>query len=139
LHPDVEDVVSTSFQKRRCKMEGEVVRTLLAEIEAGEGLGIAATGRLFPAYRGKGKVNPATVWRWVMKGQKSKRGAVVKLEAVRVGGRWLTTRSAVARFVTTLTEMEELEPVSPHARIRSPAERRRASERAARYLEAHGC
>jgi len=120
-------------------MEGDVVRTLLAEIEAGEGLGLAAAGRLFPAYRGKGNMNPATVWRWVMKGQKSSRGAVVKLEAVRVGGRWLTTRSAVARFVTTLTELEELEPAPPHARIRSPAQRRRAVEAATHRLQMMGC
>ena len=120
-------------------MDGDQVSTLLGEIEAGEGLGMGATGRLFPAFRGKGKVNPATVWRWVMKGQKTSCGAVVKLEAVRVGGRWLTSRSAVARFVTVLTEFAEPEPLPPQQRHRSPAERRRAIERATQELIKMGC
>jgi len=119
-------------------MDGDAVSTLLTEIEAGEGLGLAAAGRLFPAHRGKGSMNPSTVFRWVVKGQKTGCGAVVKLEAVRVGGRWLTTRSAIARFVTTLTEFAEPEESPPYQRIRSPAERRRASERAALELKRRG-
>ena len=66
----------------------------------------------------------------MMKGQKSKRGAVVKLEAVRVGGRWLTTQARSLDSSPPLTELEELEPVTPAGngfdRLQSAATRVRA-------------
>jgi len=81
----------------------EVVPQVLAEIQGGDGLGLAAAGRLFPAHRGNGSVDPSTVFRWIVKGVKSVSGVPVKLEAVRVGGRWLTSRGAIARFVAATT------------------------------------
>ena len=43
--------------------------TLLAEIAAGEGINLAAAGRLFPGHRGGPAVDPSTVFRWVKKGR----------------------------------------------------------------------
>jgi hypothetical protein len=40
-------------------------------------------------------VNPSTTFRWVTNGAKGPGGRVVKLEAVRVGGRWITSRAAL--------------------------------------------
>lgn len=105
---------------------------ILAEIQAGEGLSLAAAGRLFPGHRGQGTVNPSTTFRWAMKGNRAAGGEVVKLEAVRVGGRWLTSRGAVARFVARLTSATGVVPT------RSPARRNRDSERAGRELERRG-
>lgn len=46
------------------------VTQVLSEIQNGGGLGLSAAGRLFPAHRGEGSVNPSTVFRWVKKGAK---------------------------------------------------------------------
>lgn len=111
------------------------ITMLLSEIERGEGLALAAAGRLFPAFRGSGSVGPSTVFRWVTKGTKSAGGIIVKLAAARVGSRWLTSRSAVTRFVAALTE--EADPI-PVPVSRTPSQQRKASEAAARKLEQMG-
>jgi hypothetical protein len=109
---------------------------VLTEIQSGDGLSLSAAGRLFPAHRGTGTVNPSTVFRWVSKGAKTADGRVVKLEAVRTPGRWLTSRAALARFVAALTTGD---PPAPPPRIPpAPATRRKASDRAARELERRG-
>ena len=88
----------------------EVVPQVLTEIESGEGLSLSAAGKLFPGHRGGKRVDPSTVFRWVTKGAKTPSGAAVALEAVRVGGRWLTSRGAIARFVSALTPHAEPRP-----------------------------
>lgn len=83
----------------------EVTRVLqvLEEIRATRGLKLSEVGKLFPASRGDGAVNPATVWRWAHEGAKTPSGARVKLEVVKVGMSWLTSQAAVDRFITALT------------------------------------
>jgi len=63
---------------------------------------------------------------------------VVKLEAVRVGGRWLTSKGAVARFVSALTTAADPNTTSPPPQIRTPAARQRAAEAAAAKLQRMG-
>jgi hypothetical protein len=108
---------------------------VLAEIQAGEGLSPAAAGRLFTGHRGGKSVAPSTPFRWITKGAKAADGRVVKLEAVRVGGRWLTSRAAVGRFVAALTTGP---PADPTSFDRTPSARRRASEHADAALEKMG-
>jgi hypothetical protein len=110
---------------------------VLAEIQAGEGLSPAAAGRLFPGHRGGKSVDPSTPFRWITKGAKASDGLLVKLEAVRVGGRWLTSRSAVARFVAALTPSTGPPPASTSS-DRTPSARRRASEHADAALKKLG-
>lgn len=109
----------------------EPVPQVLQEIQSGQGLALSAVGRLFPAHRGTGTVDPSTVFRWVTKGAKTPAGDLVKLEAVRVGGRWLTSRGAVARFVAALTAAADSAPVLP---TRTPAQQQRAGDVAGRKL-----
>jgi len=109
--------------------------SVLNEIQSGDGLALSAAGRLFPAHRGPGSVDPSTVFRWVVRGSKSSDGRLVKLEAVRVGGRWLTSRGALNRFVTALTAADEPTPQPPP---RSATERNRASAAAGRKLKQMG-
>jgi hypothetical protein len=116
----------------------EVVARLLAEIEAGDGLSLPAAGRLFPAHRGDGSVDPSTVFRWRHKGRETPDGRTVKLEAVRVGGRWLTSRGAVARFVAALTAAATPTTADSPLPPRTPNARRKAAERAAAALRALG-
>jgi hypothetical protein len=116
--------------------EADPAPEVLTEIQAGGGLSLSAAGRLFPGHRGGESVDPSTVFRWVTKGTRTAGGSVVKLEAVRVGGRWLTSRGAVARFVAALTEAAAPAPAPPVSPSR-PAQRR-ATERAVAKLKAMG-
>lgn len=77
---------------------------VLVEIQAGDGLTLAAAGRLFPGHRGGRSVDPSTVFRWLTKGT-TVGGRTVKLEGVRAGSRWLTSRPAVARFANGHTPL----------------------------------
>lgn len=42
--------------------------------------------------------SPATLWRWRVKGVRN-----VRLDCIRIGGRWLTSREALLRFVKRLS------------------------------------
>ena len=105
---------------------------VLAEIQAGGGLSLSAVGRQFPAHRGEGTVNPSTVFRWAMSGAKAADGRRVKLEVARVGGRWLTSKAAVGRFVAALSSTGQDEANTPS---RTPAARQKASEEAGAELD----
>jgi hypothetical protein len=85
---------------------------------------------LFPGRRTK-SLSFSTVWRWVLKGVRCGNGQVVRLEAVRLGSRWVTSREAIARFSAALTPRWDDDPAPPP---RTPEQRRRASEKAARAL-----
>lgn len=113
----------------------EPIPQVLTEIQSGDGLSLGAAARLFPGHRGGAAVNPSTTFRWVKKGAKTPAGVIVKLEAVRVGGRWLTARGAVARFVAALTAAADPTPQPPP---RSATERTRASAAAGRKLQDMG-
>jgi hypothetical protein len=112
--------------------------TVLSEIQSGDGLSLSAAGRMFPAHRGAGTVNPSTVFRWVTRGTQTPDGRVVRLEAIRTPGRWLTSRAALARFVTALTSAAEPDGSSPPSLTRSVAEYRKSAEHSARELERRG-
>ena len=96
-------------------------------------IGVAEVARQFPAARDAGRVHPQTIVRWIQRGVKTRDGRRVKLEAIRVGYRWLTSEAAVKRFLiaSTSTEPETLAP-------RSPTQRQKASESAAKQLEKLG-
>lgn len=62
---------------------------------------------LLPGARGAKRLHRQTIARWIEKGVKGKSGERVKLEAKRVGHRWLTTAAAVEVFFALLAEMPE--------------------------------
>lgn len=109
---------------------------VIGEILAGDALGMSATARKVPAFRGEGRANPTTIWRWIVTGCKSPDGSIVKLEAARLGGRWLTSSAALARFLDALTPSTD--PAPSPARSRKPAARKRAIEAAHKKLAAAG-
>ena len=86
----------------------------------------------FPGHRGSARLHPATLTRWILTGVKGLRGERVKLEALRVGCRWLTSEAALQRFTDALSGAEVAAPV------RSPSARQAASESAAAELEVMG-
>jgi hypothetical protein len=105
-----------------------------AEIIRDGGLGLPQIARRFPPYRQGRPVNPSTVWRWITEGVRLPDGTRVRLEAARVGGRWLTSAPALARFMAAQTPRLGEPAPAP----RTPGRRRRASEAAARELEKAG-
>jgi hypothetical protein len=92
--------------------------------------------KILPAHRGAGHIDSSTIWRWVRVGTPGPDGQTVKLEAARLGGRWLTTRAAITRFMSALTPTSDGVPAPEEQR--APSERRKATERAAKRLKAAG-
>ncbi len=90
--------------------------------------------RLLPSSRAGKKLNLCTICRWITGGVRAIDGTRVRLEAVRLGGRWLTSHEAIERFSAALTGDTGNAP----APIRTPAARSRAAEVARKKLEAIG-
>jgi hypothetical protein len=99
-------------------------------------LSLAAAARLVPPARGGKRTHLSTLLRWIVRGAKAPDGSPVRLEAIRLGGRWLTSREALQRFVERLTP--DLDTVATVPTPRTPGRRQRASERAAQQLEKMG-
>jgi hypothetical protein len=99
-------------------------------------LSLTQTARLLPPGRGDRPVTLSCVLRWVLRGARSPSGELVRLEAVRLGGRWVTSREALQRFTEQLTPNLDAGRATPTPR--TPGHRQRASERAGRQLERLG-
>jgi hypothetical protein len=76
----------------------------------------------------------STVLRWILKGVRGPHGQRVRLRACRLGGRWITSRSAVQEFANQLTPRID----DPAPAPRTPGQRRRAVELAKQQLEKVG-
>jgi hypothetical protein len=117
----------------------DAIPQVLTEIQAGDGLSLSAAGHLYPAHRGSGTIAPSTVWRWARKGAKSADGRVIRLEVCRIGGRWLTSRGALVRFVNALSHTGDspATATSPPA-TRTASVRRKSCDRAIGKLKERG-
>src|SRR4051794_41100940 len=96
-------------------------------------LSLAQAARRLPPLRADRPVSPATIWRWVAAGVRLSDGSTLRLEAVRIGGRWVTSVEAMARFAERQTAALRGEAQS--STPRTAAQQRRASERASKALE----
>jgi hypothetical protein len=89
-----------------------------------------------PGHRGGPHLNGSTVFRFITKG-KWANGELVRLEAVRVGDRWLTSVESFSRFTAKLTEAslpaDDTPPAEPAP---TPKQRRRAATTASAKLDA---
>jgi hypothetical protein len=90
-----------------------------------------------PGRNGK-RTHISTLIRWITRGARAADGSRVRLEAVRLGGRWLTSREALQRFAERLTPRLDDQHHAPPSGARTPSARQRASERAARKLKEMG-
>lgn len=79
-------------------------------------------------------VNSVSVGRYIREGRPVK-GMAVRLEGVWVGGRWKTSREAIARFLESILPNYEPGPVQE---IKSPARKNREHERVMARLRAAG-
>ena len=90
---------------------------------------------VFPGRQPGKKLAFSTVWRWALKGIRAATGETVRLEAARLGARWVTSKEAIHRFSAALTpSIGGAEPLP----TRTPTARQRAADRAAERLEAAG-
>lgn len=109
----------------------------LVERILGEGpIGMSVAARRLGVYRqGKG-MHPSNVTRMHHKGFRDAAGNVVKLEAIRLQGRLVTSWPAVVRYIQAQQVAASAENTIPP---RSPAARTKASVEAGRRLEEMGC
>jgi hypothetical protein len=93
-------------------------------------LSLSQAARLLPPGRGGRPVTLSCLLRWVLTGVRSPSGGLVRLDAIRLGGRWVTSREAIQRFAEALTP--RLDDAPPGQR--TPTARQRASNLAEKEL-----
>ena len=106
--------------------------TISAEVLAGTGLSLAKAARHIPPFRNNKPTSPSTIYRWIAVGVTLANGMRLRLEAIRLGGRWLTSTQAIERFILAQTPKFDETPIpSP----RTTTQRAKAAERAGRQLD----
>jgi hypothetical protein len=88
-------------------------RTPRDEVSAGARAGILGETQIFltqlpihtPTGPGGRTIHYSTALRWVVRGVRG-----VKLDAIRLGGRWVTSLEALNRFATKLTKAGDADP-----------------------------
>src|SRR5207248_1081375 len=105
-----------SLNPRGTIMKSATNSPVIAEILAGDGLSLAEAARVVPAFRSGKPTHTATLWRWAAKGVRLRDGTVVRLETCRIGGRQMTSRAALGRFIAAQTWPCSLPTEPPRAR-----------------------
>ena len=96
---------------------------------------LAEACKLIPPARQGKRTHLSTLLRWILRGARNPAGEKIHLQAVRIGGRWMTSKESLQRFAEALTpRLDEPPPPTP----RTPTARQRASKQAARELEKIG-
>jgi hypothetical protein len=67
-----------------------------------ECLSFAKAARRLPKVRGNNHLAPSTLYRWATGGRRSRKGELVYLESIRIGGTNCTSMEALARFFARL-------------------------------------
>jgi hypothetical protein len=106
---------------------------ILSEVAAGLGLSLTQAARRLPSARAGRPVHSSCVWRWITSGVSLPSGEIVRLEAARLAGRYITSIPALERFIARQTRSLE-----PAPRLRTAGQRQRASERVEKELEKIG-
>lgn len=96
---------------------------------------LTQAAKLIPPGRSGRKTHLSTLLRWVEAGAAGPGGSRVRLEALRLGGRWVTSREAIQRFAEALTPALTAPSPSPSRTLK---QRETDNVRAARELEAAG-
>lgn len=93
---------------------------------------LSAVRHRFPGTRTNPSLHLATMIRWCTRGIRQPDGSRVRLRAIRVGSRWLTSDAWVDEFIAVLTTAHC--PNQEVLALRSPAQRNKASDAAAKEL-----
>lgn len=97
-------------------------------------LGLHEVAKLVPPGRRGRPLHFSTVLRWILDGVRLPSGEKIRLEGFRLGGRWLTTKQALERFIERQTPRAD----ATQKPDRSPSSRHRKSQRAEAELERLG-
>lgn len=114
---------------------GEHIEELVDRILTEGPIGMAGAARLYGTYRGGRPTHPSTPTRHHLRGVTLPDGSVIRLEAVRIAGRLMTSRPAIVRF---LTAQQIIPDSSPSTTPRSPTACSRAAAAAAKQLDELG-
>jgi hypothetical protein len=117
-------------------MQSVAATVLTKNILAETRMSFAAVSREY-GQSGGAPINASTPFRWATKGVKTSDGRTIKLEAVKLGSRWITSKEAVERFVARTTAAS-MPPEDNSPAPRSPAARDRAATAAEAELDALG-
>jgi Protein of unknown function (DUF1580) len=115
-------------------VQGERRLPPAADLFPGSYLSLAQVAEAIPPGT-RGRVSPSTIFRWVTKGVRLRDGSRLRLRTLRLGGRSVVAVEDLKEFIAR-QQPDQAGDAAPA--IRSPAARRRASEAAAKLLEAAG-
>jgi hypothetical protein len=110
--------------------------TSTQQILSEDPLGLSALAKRIRSNRRQGSVTPQALWRWAVRGIQMPDGQLVRLEVIRLAGRYLTSWAAFERFVAA-QQTNGGGAVMP-APTRSPAKRERSSKKAEHILTRAG-
>jgi hypothetical protein len=135
---------SPSVDKGHTTHSPPVTPDLVEKILAEGPIGMSAAARRLGTFRDGKATHASTPTRWATVGVRLADGSILKLEAVRLNGRLVTSWQAVLRFVRT--QQRQPAPATPatvsvaagHTGVRTPSARRLASGAAAKRLEDAG-
>jgi hypothetical protein len=105
----------------------------MINVNSEELLSLRDAAKLLPSARSGKPVTFQCILRWALTGSLAPDGERVKLEAVRLGNRWVTSKEALQRFVIALTP-----PEKKALKRRTPRQVKTACEKASRELEKLG-
>jgi hypothetical protein len=105
----------------------------LIDISTEKTLSLAQAAKILPPGRNGRSTHVATLSRWIVRGVRG-----VRLDAARIGGRWITSEEAIDRFSSALTadRLPANQPMMTAAKV--TATRQRELERVDRELVALG-
>ena len=107
---------------------------ICTEVAAGGGLYLREAARLFPPRRQQRPVTIGCLVRWIRQGVRVPGGTWVRLEAVRLAGKWITSQPAIERFLAAQTPALADRPAAPQSSSGS----RQAAVRAGQKLRELG-
>jgi hypothetical protein len=100
-------------------MRGDAVVTWIDQLLSESPVPLAVAAQIFAEFHGGKPVHVTTLARWIHKGHRLPSGARVKLEALRLGGKFLVSRAAILRFIER--QQEPVANTPPTRRLRSGA------------------
>src|SRR4051794_23630272 len=90
-------------------------------------LTLAQAAKLVPSYRAGRATHVSRLVRWIVNGVRAVDGRIIKLEAMRLGGQWVTSAAALHRFAEAMTPGQE-----PVKSAQTAGSRCRSAERASK-------
>jgi hypothetical protein len=99
-----------------------------------QAISFAEAARALPRGRRGRPVSISCLTRWRINGVRLPSGECIRLEALRLGGRWVTTREAIQRFAERITPNRE----NSTPESRTPSKRAKAISTSERKLDATG-